>query len=86
MINDFLEIYAPLSEYLTVYETPEGKRVYEETLAATKEQYPQYIREIEGTADGAKVPFFKVRCLSFIFLKGLRGRVSIALPYSNLFD
>ena len=60
MIGNFLEIYAPLKEYLAVYDTTEGKKVYDETLATTMDQYPQYVREIQGTADGAQVPFFKV--------------------------
>ena len=61
MIADFVQIYGPLNEtYLSVYETPRGRAVYEETLACVREQYPQYVREIEGTADGSGVPFYKV--------------------------
>lgn len=61
MINDFVDCYGPLNEtYLGVYNTKEGRKVYEETLAAVKTQFPQYVREIEGTADGANVPFYKV--------------------------
>ncbi|XP_034942911.1 uncharacterized protein tan [Chelonus insularis] len=61
MISEFVDYYKPLNEvYLNVYNTEEGRKVYEETLACVKAQYPQYLREIEGTADGAGVPFYKL--------------------------
>ncbi|XP_001599569.1 uncharacterized protein LOC100114612 [Nasonia vitripennis] len=61
LIRDYVERYKPLNEaYLSLYETIEGRRVYDETLACVKEQYPQYVREIEGTADGSGVPFYKL--------------------------
>ncbi|KAG7211108.1 hypothetical protein KM043_010435 [Ampulex compressa] len=61
LIQDFVDIYRPLNEtYLTLYETQDGKRVYEETLACVEQQFPQYVREIQGTADGANVPFYKL--------------------------
>ncbi|XP_043287183.1 uncharacterized protein tan [Venturia canescens] len=60
IINNYVTIYGPLNEYITIYETPEGRKIYEETLAAVQNQFPQYVREIEGTADGAKIPFFKL--------------------------
>lgn len=61
LINDYMNTYVPLLEsYLPVYETEAGKKVYEETLACVEEQYPGYVREIRGTADGAQVPFHKL--------------------------
>ncbi|XP_033223085.1 uncharacterized protein LOC117176852 [Belonocnema kinseyi] len=61
IIQDYISNYRPLQEsYLHVYETLEGKKVYNETLACVKEQFPQYVREIEGTADGAEVPFHEL--------------------------
>ncbi|XP_014207370.1 uncharacterized protein LOC106638619 [Copidosoma floridanum] len=61
IIQDFVETYGPLNDtYLAQYETPGGRRVYDETLACVMEQYPQYVREIEGTADGSEVPFYKL--------------------------
>lgn len=61
MIREHVDFYWPLNEtYLPLYETPEGKKVYDETLACVEKQYPQYLREIEGTADGSGVPFHKV--------------------------
>ncbi|KAJ8668718.1 hypothetical protein QAD02_010381 [Eretmocerus hayati] len=61
LIQDFVERYRPLQDsYLGMYERPEGRRIYEETLACANEQYPQYVREIQGTADGSGVPFYKL--------------------------
>lgn len=34
--------------------------VYEETLKSVQTSFPQYIRELEGVADGAQVEFYKV--------------------------
>lgn len=62
IIQDFLIVCRTLNEdYLPIYETEEGRKVYEETLAAVNENYPQYVRELQGISDGAKVPFHKVR-------------------------
>ncbi|XP_015509458.1 uncharacterized protein LOC107216708 [Neodiprion lecontei] len=61
LIQNYVSNYSPLNEsYLPLYETEAGRRVYEDTLASVKEQFPQYVREIQGTADGAKVPFHKL--------------------------
>jgi hypothetical protein len=47
---------------LPLYETDAGKKAYEETLTSVRKNFPQYVREMEGTADGAKVHFHKVQC------------------------
>lgn len=61
LIRSFLNVYKPLNEtYLPLYETEAGKKVYEETLSCVEQQYPGYLREIQGTADGANVPFHKL--------------------------
>lgn len=61
IIKHFLKIYRPLNEtYLPLYETEAGKKIYEETLSCVEQQFPGYLREIQGTADGANVPFHKV--------------------------
>lgn len=61
LIHQLLKTYGPLNdEYLPLYETPAGKAVYDSTFEAVKTRYPQYINEIQGTADGAGVPFYKV--------------------------
>jgi hypothetical protein len=46
---------------LPLYESDAGKKVYEETLTSVRKNFPQYVREMEGTADGAQVPFHKVQ-------------------------
>lgn len=61
MIQDFVDVYSPLNEiYLPLFMTEQGKKIYNETLDVVKKQFPQYLREIEGTADGANVPFHKL--------------------------
>jgi len=69
----------PLNEvYLPLYETPEGRKVYDDTLEVVQKNFPQYVEEIQGTADGAKVPFHKVSLfffLFFVFVFYLRGEV-----------
>lgn len=34
--------------------------LYEETFKSVQTSFPQYIRELEGVADGAQVEFYKV--------------------------
>ncbi|XP_044731863.1 uncharacterized protein LOC123294784 [Chrysoperla carnea] len=61
IIKEFLETSRPLNdEYIPLYETKEGRKVYDETLECVKKNFPQYIRELEGTAEGAQVPFYKL--------------------------
>ncbi|CAH1968405.1 unnamed protein product [Acanthoscelides obtectus] len=61
MIHNFLKISTSLNHcYLPCYETSEGRKAYEDTLNCVKSNFPQYIRELEGIADGAQVPFHKV--------------------------
>ncbi|XP_055389503.1 beta-alanyl-dopamine/carcinine hydrolase [Condylostylus longicornis] len=61
IINNFVDIFEPLNkEYLPLYETPKGKEAYDQTLDTVKKSFPQYIRELEGIADGAKVEFHKL--------------------------
>jgi hypothetical protein len=49
--------------FLPVYESEDGRRVYEETLAVVTERFPQFVDEIRGTADGAEVEIHKVRTI-----------------------
>jgi hypothetical protein len=46
--------------FLPIYNTPEGLKVYTETLEVVTKSFPQYLRELQGTADGAGVEFHKV--------------------------
>lgn len=63
LIQNLVETSKNLEYYLTVYNTPRGYEVYEETLAAVNREFPQYVKELEGIADGAKVSFHKVKIL-----------------------
>ncbi|XP_054276013.1 beta-alanyl-dopamine/carcinine hydrolase-like [Macrosteles quadrilineatus] len=61
LIQSFVATSGPLNKvYLPLYDSPEGRKAYDATLATCKENFPQYVREIEGTADGAQVPFHKL--------------------------
>ncbi|XP_011874667.1 PREDICTED: uncharacterized protein LOC105565793 isoform X2 [Vollenhovia emeryi] len=61
MIQDFVDVHPSLNEvYLPLFATEQGKKIYNETLDTVKKQFPQYLKEIEGTADGANVPFYKL--------------------------
>jgi len=62
VIQDFVDTYEPLKEYLEIYETSaDGRRVYNECLENTDKYFPQYLVELKGMATGADVPFHKVR-------------------------
>lgn len=60
MIKNFVEAYRPLQEYLSLYKLSEGLQIYEESLKATKQYFPQYVIEMTGMADGSGVPFHVV--------------------------
>jgi hypothetical protein len=61
MIQDVVSTSSLLNDrYLPVYNTPEGIKVYRETLEVVTKSFPQYLRELQGTADGAGVEFHKV--------------------------
>ncbi|XP_050500422.1 uncharacterized protein LOC126880540 isoform X1 [Diabrotica virgifera virgifera] len=61
LIHSFINGNTALEEdLLPAYNTPEGKKAYEDTLASVKKNFPQYVRELEGIAEGANVPFFKL--------------------------
>lgn len=50
-------------EALPAYSTLKGKKAYDDTLDSLKTNFPQYVKELEGTADGANVPFHKVKSM-----------------------
>ncbi|XP_069701200.1 beta-alanyl-dopamine/carcinine hydrolase-like [Periplaneta americana] len=60
LIQNHIAIISLFDEYLPLYETEAGRKVYEETLASVRKNFPQYVREMEGFAEGAKVPFYKL--------------------------
>lgn len=51
--NHRIVFYRPLSFH--------AGQIYNDTLESVKNSFPQYIRELEGVADGAEVEFHKVR-------------------------
>ncbi|XP_044749400.1 uncharacterized protein LOC123310085 [Coccinella septempunctata] len=64
LIQSFVNSSEALNqEYLPAYNTTEGKEAYEATLNNLIRNFPQYIKELEGIADGAKVPFYKLLLL-----------------------
>lgn len=42
------------------YDTDDGKRMYNDSLTLLKNVFPEYVKEIEGIADGAKIAFHKL--------------------------
>ena len=62
IIQDFLASFKSLHEtMIPAYETPKGKAAYDKVLNTLQDNFPQYVREIQGTADGAQVQFLHVR-------------------------
>ena len=63
LIQDFLESFKYFHEtLLPAYKTEAGRAAYDKTLACLNENFPHYVRELQGTADGAQVPFHHVSC------------------------
>lgn len=61
LIQDYIKNYKVLNDvYIPLYLSEKGREVYEAGLAACQKTYPQYVRELQGTADGADVPFYKL--------------------------
>ena len=42
------------------YQSAKVRHVYEDILDRMTQAFPQYVDELRGMSDGAKVPFFKV--------------------------
>lgn len=47
-------------ELLPAYNTKDGKKIYEDTVALMKQKFPHYVNELQGISDGSKVPFYQV--------------------------
>lgn len=61
IIHSFLASSKEMNDvFLPLYNTEPGRQVYNETLRSVQTNFPQYVREIEGIADGAGVPFHKL--------------------------
>lgn len=42
-----------------------AENIYKETLDSVTQSFPQYVRELQGIADGSQVEFYKVRQSNF---------------------
>ncbi|CAH4038991.1 uncharacterized protein LOC123718519 isoform X1 [Pieris brassicae] len=60
VIKDFIATYANLRDFEKEYKTDTGKQAYEKTLTNMKQRYPWYLKEMQGVADGADVPFYQL--------------------------
>ena len=60
VIKSFLSSYANLRDFEKEYKTEVGRNAYEKTLSNMKERFPYYVKEMQGVADGAEVPFHQV--------------------------
>ncbi|KAF6200704.1 hypothetical protein GE061_005148 [Apolygus lucorum] len=78
LIQDYIRTYKCLNEiYIPLYLTDKGREVYDAGLEACQRMYPQYVRELQGTADGADVPFYK------LFLMHLDEVLPVAVGEEN---
>lgn len=62
--TDWSSVWVNRANYLIIFYCPLSFRagqIYNDTLESVKNSFPQYIRELEGVADGAEVEFHKVR-------------------------
>lgn len=61
MIQNYVRISKSLHEqFIPLYDTLRGREIYESTLNRMRKNFPQYIEEMQGTADGAQVSFYKL--------------------------
>ncbi|XP_013133546.1 PREDICTED: uncharacterized protein LOC106099525 isoform X1 [Papilio polytes] len=60
VIQSFLKTYQGLKDFEREYNTAAGRAAYDSTLVNMKQRYPYYVKEIQGVADGAKVPFYQL--------------------------
>ncbi|KAF5282237.1 hypothetical protein FQA39_LY17657 [Lamprigera yunnana] len=73
LIQSFVNSFSALNnEYIPAYETAKGRQAYESTLVCVETNFPQYVEELQGTADGSNVPFYK------LFLLHLDRIISVA--------
>lgn len=71
-ITDFYCAVGELEDqWVPFYNTPKGRELYDGYLQVVQEDYPQYLEEVRGIADGAQIPFFKV------FLMHIRKELQI---------
>ncbi|KOB67317.1 NBAD hydrolase [Operophtera brumata] len=60
VIKSFVSSFGNLRDFEAEYKTDAGRAIYDKTLANMKRKFPYYVKEIQGVADGAKVPFYQL--------------------------
>ncbi|XP_026758383.2 uncharacterized protein LOC113517846 isoform X2 [Galleria mellonella] len=70
MIKNFIATYENLRDFEKEYKTDAGRDAYDRTLANMKNRYPFYLKEMQGVADGAKVPFYQLFLLQMDDIMG----------------
>ncbi|XP_041987165.1 uncharacterized protein LOC121738947 isoform X2 [Aricia agestis] len=70
IIKSFIASYQNLRDFEKEYKTDAGRDAYDKTLANMKQRYPYYVKEMQGIADGAKVPFYQLFLLQMDDLIG----------------
>ncbi|XP_063633091.1 beta-alanyl-dopamine/carcinine hydrolase isoform X3 [Cydia splendana] len=60
VIHAFVKRHFEMLPFEQEYATEAGRAAYEKTLANMRQRYPWYVKEIQGIADGAQVPFYKI--------------------------
>ncbi|XP_053623646.1 beta-alanyl-dopamine/carcinine hydrolase isoform X2 [Plodia interpunctella] len=70
LIKEFIATYANLRDFEKEYKTETGREAYDKTLSNMKSRFPQYVKEIQGVADGANVSFVQLFLLQMDDLIG----------------
>ncbi|XP_047543774.1 uncharacterized protein LOC125075944 isoform X1 [Vanessa atalanta] len=60
IIKSFISSYGNLRDFEKEYKTDTGRDAYDKTLANMKKRFPYYVKEMQGVADGANVPFHQL--------------------------
>ena len=74
-------------QMLPYYSKPDGQKLYNSLTQAAMAAFPQYVEEIEGLANGAGLPFYKVLVTLIVCeVVVVRGMgVGIAVYWSEIY-
>ncbi|KAJ0183947.1 hypothetical protein K1T71_000370 [Dendrolimus kikuchii] len=70
LIQDLLSKFDVLKDLEKEYKTEAGQKAYDKTLANMKKRFPYYLKEMQGVADGASVPFYQLFLLQMDDIMG----------------
>ncbi|KAJ8736742.1 hypothetical protein PYW07_000013 [Mythimna separata] len=70
VIKSFISSYENLRDFEKEYKTDTGRNAYDKTLTNMRKKFPYYVKEIQGVADGAGVPFYQLFLLQMDDLIG----------------